>query len=168
MVRKGEEMKYLIYTDGSTRNNGKTNAVGGWAYVILTFNEQIPEYYGRDQNSGAELNTTNQRMELTAAINALKSLNEWHLVRDEDGVVVFSDSAYLINCYKQNWWVNWEKNGWKNSKKQPVANKDLWERLIPFFKDERIKWEKVKGHENDVWNCYVDNLAQNASAKYRR
>lgn len=154
---------YKIYTDGSTLSNGSTDAVGGWAFVLLTPDGEILSH-----NSGGEIGTTNQRMELTAAISALKSGYVAIGLKVGHEVELYSDSAYLINCYTQGWWKNWEKNGWKNSKREPVANQDLWEQLIPFFKNEQIKWIKVKGHLeqktfNGKWNDFVDKLAQKAS-----
>ena len=87
-----------------------------------------------------------------------------------DVVLVYSDSAYCINCYNQNWFRAWQQNGWKNSKKEPVANKELWEELIEFFDDVRFKFNKVKGHngkidENSKWNEFVDKLAVEAKSK---
>lgn len=160
-------MKYSIYTDGSTRANGSENAVGGWAYVIVNAGYDVMVA----GDHGAEKGTTNQRMELQAAINGLKEI-ESMLVFPEDSVVVYTDSAYLHNCYQQKWYVNWQKNGWKNAKKQPVANQDLWEQLVPYFERWEIDFAKVKGHANnstihEVWNNYVDTLAQNASSKLR-
>lgn len=151
--------KYIIYTDGSTRANGQADAVGGWAYAVLGAK------YGTltAADSGSEVGTTNQRMELTAAINALDYIAEDLCAFDE--VEVITDSAYLHNCYKQGWFRNWQMNGWKNSKKQDVANRDLWERLIPYFESSNITFTKTKGHADDRWNNYVDDLAQTASAK---
>lgn len=149
--------KYEIYTDGSTRKNGAKDAIGGWAYAIYRDGVLV------DHDSGVELNTTNQRMELTAAIKALCNSAEMTYVEGGD-CIVFSDSAYLVNCYQQQWWINWNKNGWINSKKQPVANRELWEQLIPDFKNPHITFKKVKGHADDMRNNFVDKLAQEASA----
>lgn len=151
--------KYIIYTDGSTRANGQVDAVGAWAYAILNGD------YGTliTADAQAEVGTTNQRMELAAALNALDSIADDLCPFDE--VEVITDSAYLHNCYKQGWFRNWQMNGWKNSKKQDVANRDLWERLIPYFESSNITFTKTKGHADDRWNNYVDDLAQTASAK---
>lgn len=148
-------MRYEIYTDGACRGNGKGNAIGGWGYIILRNNEVI------HKANGGEANTTNQRMELTAAIMACEKLMEI----DPFAIVkLYSDSAYMINCKKQNWYKSWERNGWKNSKKQPVANPDLWKRLIGYFDNEsQFEFIKVKGHagrtEQEKWNELVDKLA---------
>ena len=111
----------------------------------------------------AEVGTTNQRMELAAALNALKVV--WPMCEVFDDIEICTDSAYLHNCVTQKWYVNWQSNGWKNSKKQPVANQDLWEQLVPYFEMPNIKFTKVKGHADNVWNNYVDDLAQTASAR---
>ena len=106
-------MKFEIYTDGSTKNNGYANSVGGWGYVVLESAKPIIS------NSGAEIGTTNQRMELLAAINGIEKVMYDYAIPNLDKVIVYTDSAYLHNCYTQKWYVNWQKNGWKNAKKQP-------------------------------------------------
>lgn len=150
-------MIYKIYTDGSTRKNGSSDAIGAYGYVVLGENEQII-----GENSKIEECTTNQRVELLAAINGIKSII--NSIDKSDFIEVYSDSAYLCNCKHQCWYKNWLKNGWTNSKKQPVANKDLWEQLIPLFENEQINFVKVKGHAgrnyHEMWNEYVDNLVQ--------
>ena len=149
---------YEVYTDGAVSGNGKDNAPGGWAYIILKDGRLV------SQNSGGEKGTTNQRMELTAALKACEEIDAM------DGfatVKLYSDSAYLINCYKQNWWKNWRANGWKNSKKEPVANQDLWEKLIYFFmKAPGYDFIKVKGHAGNTYNEMVDDLAVAAKMRY--
>lgn len=157
-------MIYRIYSDGSTRGNGKENAVGGWAYMIVNENNEI--VYSK---WGAEVGTTNQRMELTAAIQGLDFALA-ALVAPGNRFQLYTDSAYLHNCYAQKWYINWEKNGWKNAKKQSVANEDLWEKLIPYFDAWGFDFFKVKGHtagvsDHEKWNNYVDNLAQSAAEK---
>ncbi len=149
-----------IYTDGATSDNGKADAVGGYAWAILDNEDNLLFY-----DSGCVKNATNNICELLAIINGCeKALT---IIKEFDSVIVYSDSAYCINCKKQNWYKNWQNNGWKNSKKQPVANQDLWERLIPFFEDTRFTFEKVKGHADDKtihskWNNFVDDLAVKA------
>ena len=145
---------YEVYTDGAVSGNGKDNAPGGWAYVILKDGRLV------SQNSGAEVGTTNQRMELTAMLRACEE------VEALDGfatVKVYSDSAYCVRCFRENWWKNWRCNGWKNSKKEPVANQDLWEKLIYFFmKAPGYDFIKVKGHADCVYNNLVDEMAVRA------
>lgn len=148
-------MSYAIYTDGAVSGNGKANARGGWAYLILHKETGSMIHCA----SGGELNTTNQRMELMACIKACQAAEQF----DSNGKVeIYSDSAYLINCDKAFWWKAWERNGWKNAKKQPVANQDLWEQLIPFFKNERFTFIKVKGHAGNRYNEQVDEMAVRA------
>ena len=153
-------MIFEIYCDGSTRNNGYENSVGGWGYVVLESGKEIIS------QSGSVIDgATNQRMELLAAIESIGFVMMNYAVPNVDKVVVYTDSAYLHNCYKQKWYVNWQKNGWKNAKKQPVANQDLWERLIKWFETPEITFEKTKGHAGVEWNEYVDTLAQTASQR---
>lgn len=151
-------MTFEVYTDGSTKNNGYENSVGGWGYTVSEGGRLIKSW------SGAEANTTNQRMELTAAIKALEYVMYEIAVPNLDRVIVYTDSAYLHNCYVQKWYVNWQKNGWKNAKKQPVANQDLWEELIRWFETPEVEFKKVKGHADNEKNNFVDNLAQSAAA----
>lgn len=150
-------MKYYIYTDGATSNNGRQNAKGGWAAILK--DEENQEYEIR---SGGEMPTTNQRMELTSAIEGLKMIPNLSF---GDEVVLYTDSAYLCNCYLNKWYVTWEQNGWKNSKKEPVANRDLWELLIPYFRNSQITISKVKGHAGNYYNELVDELAVNEREK---
>lgn len=152
-------MKFEIYCDGSTRNNGHANALGAWAYVVLNEGKKISE------DCQAVKGATNQQMELVAAAEALEHIFHEHIAIPFDSVVVYTDSAYLHNCYVQKWYKNWERNGWVNSKKQPVANKELWERLIRWFESPEVDFKKTKGHAGVEWNEYVDTLAQNASAR---
>lgn len=149
-------MVYKIYTDGSTKGNGQASNSGGWAYVITNNDIVIHKSFG---SAGG---TTNQKMELTACIRALEYYNE-HFVAPENKCSICSDSAYLINCYSQKWWINWEKNGWRNAKGEAVANKELWEQIIPYFRRSDCSFHKVKGHSNDRFNNFADKLAQAAA-----
>lgn len=110
--------------------------------------------------SGGEPATTNNRMEMLGVIRALEALKERCKVK------VHSDSAYVINCFRDRWYVRWERNGWKNSKKEPVENRDLWERMIELVGAHDVEWIKVKGHSGDHWNERCDELARVAAAKY--
>jgi ribonuclease HI len=136
-----------IYTDGACSGNP---GPGGWG-AVLFYGDKIKEI------SGAEEETTNQRMELTAVLEALKALK----VRDWN-VVVYSDSAYIVNAFRQDWIGKWTQNGWKNSKKEKVANQDLWKALLEQTQRNRVRIEKVKGHSGDRWNERCDELARNA------
>lgn len=149
-------MIYKIYTDGGCSGNGYSHAVGGWGYFIINEdNKSIGTGMGKETPS------TNQRMELLAAIKALEHY-KYHFMKEfpQDQVIVYSDSAYLINCVTQKWYINWQNNGWHNAKKEPVANQDLWEKLIPFFNDPLIQFKKVAGHSGNFWNEQVDQLTQ--------
>ena len=150
---------YKIYTDGATSNNGRSDAIGGYAWALINRDECVA--YAARKITPA----TNNICEMMAIIDAcekiLPSLSPF------DKVEIYSDSAYCINCYKQFWWKGWLLNNWVNSKREPVKNKELWERLIPFFQDARFQFVKVKGHngdkdENSKWNEYVDKLAVEA------
>lgn len=153
-------MKFTIYCDGSARNNGYENAVGAWAYIILNDkNEQIAA------EVEAVKGATNQQMELMAAAEALEYLFHNEICVPFDKIEVCTDSAYLHNCVKQKWYVNWQNNGWRNSKKEPVANKEFWERLIKYFEYPEVEFIKVKGHAGEEYNEQVDKMAQSASLK---
>jgi ribonuclease HI len=131
-----------VYTDGGCSGNP---GPGGWAWASSRINYDygyIPQ-------------TTNQRMELTAALKALESL-------DTPRLEVVSDSSYLVNCFKQKWYMNWQKNGWIGSSKKPVANRDIWEPLIDIAIRNVVQFTWVKGHSGHPMNDFVDELAVNA------
>lgn len=145
-----QEKEVEIYTDGACSGNP---GPGGWGVVLL--------YRGhRRELSGGEPHTTNQRMELTAAIEGLKALKHPCRVR------LYSDSAYLVNAFNQKWLERWEKNGWQTVKKTPVENRDLWEQLYALTKIHRVSWIKVPGHAGNKENEYCDKLANEAMARY--
>lgn len=136
-----------IYTDGACSGNP---GPGGWGAVLI-HGDRIKEI------SGAEMDTTNQRMEICAVLQALMALKVtgWQ-------VVVHSDSAYVVNAVQQGWLDKWQANGWRNSKKEPVANQDLWLSLLQLIKKNRVAFSKVAGHSGDVWNERCDQLARQA------
>lgn len=135
-----------IYTDGACSGNP---GPGGWG-AILMYEGHMKEI------SGAEPDTTNNRMELLAVIRALEML------KYPCRVTCYSDSAYLVNCFHKKWYVNWQRNGWKNSKGQPVENQDLWQRLLQLMEIHEVKYVKVKGHSDNEWNNRCDELARQA------
>jgi ribonuclease HI len=136
-----------IYTDGSSSNN-KT-LCGGWSAILL-FKDKEKRIY-----SGEPPEETNQTMEMTGVIKALEELRTTKIP-----VRIYSDSAYIVNCFKEKWYVNWKKNGWVNSQKKPVANRGLWERMIELYeKQQDIEFVKVKGHANNHYNEIADKLA---------
>ncbi len=133
-----------VYTDGACRGNPGR---GGWAWAVP----------GGRFSSGAEPATTNQRMEITAALEALRTLT----ADGASDVDVVSDSTYVVNCFKDRWWQGWQRRNWKNSQNKPVANRDLWEPLIELAvsSESNVTWRWVKGHSGDPWNDRVDELA---------
>ena len=123
-----------IYTDGACAGNQSEENLGGWGCVL--------EYAGREKElCGGEDNTTNNRMELKALIAALSALKEKGLK-----LRIYSDSSYLVNCFRKGWHLAWEKNGWKNSKKEPVENQDLWRDLLSLLSAHEYEIYLVKGH----------------------
>ena len=106
-------------------------------------------------------------MELRAALEGIK--NARHLANNSKDAVfeIYSDSAYLVNCYIQRWYKGWQQFGWYNSKNEPVKNQDLWEELIPCFENLHYSFIKIKGHSQDRWNDRVDKLAQAAAEQAR-
>lgn len=134
----------VVYTDGACRGNP---GPGGWGWVV-------PD--GPWAN-GFDPDTTNQRMELMAVLDALRTI--------EGPVEVVSDSTYVVNCFRDGWWKGWLKRGWKNSKKEPVANQDIWEPLIDLyrFREDELTFTWVKGHAGNEYNDIADRLAVEAS-----
>ncbi|MEX0768663.1 MAG: RNase H family protein [Microthrixaceae bacterium] len=128
----------VAYTDGACRGNP---GPGGWAWAIP---------HGA-WAAGYDPATTNQRMEILAAFQALQAI--------EGPVHIVSDSTYVVNCFRDEWWRGWQKRGWKNSKKEPVANRDLWEPFIELALDRQTTFDWVKGHSGDPMNDVVDRLA---------
>ena len=124
-----------IYTDGACAGNQNDTNLGGWGCVL--------EYNGTEKEMcGGEPDTTNNRMELTALIAALSALKEKGLVLN-----IFSDSSYLVNCFRNQWYAGWQKNGWKNSQKKTVENRDLWEALLNLLEGQTAAFYLVKGHQ---------------------
>lgn len=145
------KQKVVIYTDGACSGNP---GVGGWG-AVLFHGETMKEI------SGFADNTTNNQMELTAAIMALEKLK----VPCE--VELYSDSAYLINAFNEDWITSWQMNGFKNANKKPVANIELWQKLIKFNNTHKITWIKVKGHADNKYNNRCDELATGEIAKHQ-
>lgn len=138
---------YKVYTDGGCKSAG----LGAWAFAIVKDDTLL------EAHSGIVDKSTNNRMELTAIIEALKKFDPSSAV-----VEVLSDSAYCVNCFKQQWYVKWQRNGWVNSSKEPVLNKDLWEELLQKVESFKtpIVWTHVKGHSGNKWNEHVDGLCR--------
>lgn len=125
-----------IYTDGACSGNQNEINVGGWG-AILEYGEHMRELFG------GEKNTTNNRMEMTALLSAFEALT-----KDSLQIRVFSDSSYLMNCFREKWYENWYRNNWKTSKRTDVENRDLWEALFTFINKHSIHFYRVKGHVN--------------------
>jgi ribonuclease HI len=146
----------IIYCDGACSGNQSPNNVGGWG-AVLKYGDKLKEI------CGGERNTSNQRMELTACIRALETIKSRDIPID-----IYSDSAYLINCMHDRWYVKWQKNGWKNAKKQPVENKDLWKELLAELTKHSIRFHKVAGHAGVALNERADQLAQQGIEELQR
>lgn len=136
-----------IYTDGGCSGNQNSKNFGGWG-AILEYEQHEKEAYG------GEVNTTNNRMELTALAVSLEMLK-----RNNLNIRIFSDSSYLIRCMNEKWYQKWQQNGWKNSNKKPVENQDLWERIIKHLPNHNFEFYHVKGHVNlNSKNINTDSL----------
>ena len=135
--------KVILYTDGACSENP---GVGGWAFVLQYKNVQ-------KKVAGGELLTTNNRMELKAVIEGLKALKEGCEVE------VYSDSAYVVNAFQNNWIISWQLNNWKNSQKKEVLNRDLWEELLDLISKHKVTFFKVKGHQDNELNNLCDKMA---------
>ncbi|MBR0290187.1 MAG: ribonuclease HI [Selenomonadaceae bacterium] len=142
-----------IYTDGSCLGNP---GAGGWAAVI------VDEKNHREEIFGGEEHTTNNRMELTAAICALEKISAGEQVE------LFTDSNYLKNAFTNGWLVNWKRNGWKTATKNPVLNKDLWQKLDELISTHTVKFNWVKGHAGNIFNERCDELARTTAEKFQR
>ena len=141
-----EKKKVLLYTDGSCDTGTRR---GGWAYLLV--------YNGvRKQAAGFEADTTNNRMELSAAVKGLERLKE------RCCVTLTTDSQYLRRAFTDGWLENWQRNGWRTAAKQPVKNKDLWLELLTLSELHDLSWEWIKGHAGHAENELVDALALQA------
>lgn len=140
----------IIYTDGACSCNP---GPGGWGAVLM-----FKEY--QKQISGFENNTTNNRMEMLAVINALK------LLKEPCKVDLYSDSAYVVNAFLQNWVDDWQEKNWRTSGKKEVKNIELWKELLDLCKTHEITWHKVKGHADNEFNNLCDKLARGEVDKF--
>lgn len=151
------EDKIIIYTDGACSGNQHDENIGGYGAVLIYKDN-------RKEICGGEVNTTNNRMELKACIMALQALKKKNIP-----IEIHTDSAYLCNCFNQKWYVKWQKNGWINSKKEPVENKDLWSELIDLVNSfNSINFIKVKGHSGIELNELADALANKGMAEVKK
>ncbi|HAE36984.1 MAG: Ribonuclease H [Candidatus Nomurabacteria bacterium GW2011_GWF2_35_66] len=159
-----------IYTDGSSLGNP---GPGGWGVVILISNQNNNELKVESEKlkvielGGGEKNTTNNRMELQAVIEALKYIcTRQDLVQSE--VTIHADSAYVLGGVT-TWIHGWEKNGWKTANKKPVMNQELWKELIGYVREfkGKINWQKVKGHSGHVYNDKADEIATSYASRQK-
>ncbi|MGI9031415.1 MAG: ribonuclease H family protein [Ilumatobacteraceae bacterium] len=134
--------RIVVFSDGACSGNP---GPGGWAWAVSPG--------GVPAGSGGERMTTNQRMEITAVLEALRALVA------EGPVMVVSDSTYVVNCFRDKWYVRWQANGWRNAQRKPVANVDLWEPLVELVVNNDVALRWVKGHSADPMNDLVDALA---------
>ena len=135
-----------IYTDGACSGNP---GPGGWGAILMYKNN-------KKEISGGKKDTTNNIMELTAVIEALK------LLKFPCKVNLYSDSAYVVNAFVQKWIAGWQKNNWKTSDKKDVKNKELWQELLELTKMHDVNFIKVKGHADNEYNNRCDELARKA------
>ena len=140
-------MGVIIYTDGACKGNP---GPGGWG-ALLRAGAHEKELFG------GEAHTTNNRMELTAVIEAFRALK-----RDGLTVRVFTDSSYVANCFLQKWYIGWQRKGWIISQKTPVENRDLWETLLSLVDRHEVRFYRVKGHVN------LDHPSTNVAAHYQK
>lgn len=143
--------KVNLYTDGACSGNP---GPGGWG-VILEYGTAQKEL------SGGEANTTNNRMELTAAITGLEALKE------PCEVTLYTDSKYVADGIDKGWAVSWKRRGWKKADNKPALNPDLWERLLTLLEKHSVKIVWVKGHDGHEYNERCDKLAVAAAEKYK-
>lgn len=136
----------IIYTDGACSGNP---GPGGWGSILM--------YKGaKKEISGGCKDTTNNIMEITAVLEALK------LLKFPCSVKIYSDSAYVVNCFNQGWIYNWIKKGWKTAGNDPVKNKELWQELYDLTKIHKVEFIKVKGHSDNEFNNRCDEMARDA------
>jgi len=139
--------KIIIFCDGACSGNQFQTNKGGWG-AVLKYKDHSREIFG------GEKNTTNQKMELTACIRALEEIKTKNIP-----IEIYTDSAYLVNCMNQRWHEKWQRNGWKNSKKEAVANRNLWIRLLALTDELNVLFHKVSGHSGVALNELADRLA---------
>lgn len=147
-----------IYTDGACKNNAKGKGSGGWACVAIkpVKGQDMEEVFRR---SGSRDGTTNQVMEIVAVAEAFESIGDYQ------GIInLYSDSAYVINCLNDRWYDKWRANGWKNSKKKPVENREDWERLLDAVDKYSVNFYHI-GRNSTRYITEMDALAKDASKK---
>ena len=144
--------KVILSTDGACSGNP---GPGGWGCLLM---------YGKHKKElcGGEPSTTNNRMEIQAALSAL------NILKEPCQTEVYTDSAYLCNAVEKGWLNRWQRNGWKTASKGSVENQDLWKELLTLMNIHQVTFHKVKGHADNVYNNRCDELARNAIQELRR
>lgn len=151
MSAKRSKDEIIIYTDGACSGNP---GPGGWGALLI--------WNGKEKElSGSARDSTNNRMEMRAVIEALNALKRPCHAK------IHSDSALIVNAFNKGWINSWQKKGWKKSDKKPVENQDLWKEMLLAMNDHKVSWIKVKGHSDNELNNRVDRLAVEASQKYQ-
>lgn len=143
--------RVTLYTDGACSGNP---GVGGWGAVLICGESEL-------KISGGEAETTNNRMELQAVIEGLERL------KYPCRVDVYSDSAYVVNAFVQNWIDGWERGNWRKADKKPVLNAELWQKLLRLTRVHEVTFHKVKGHADNELNNLCDELARGAIEKFK-
>ncbi len=151
-MSESDRKTVIVFTDGACSGNP---GPGGWG-ALLQWNGQEKEI------AGGAPDTTNNRMEMRAVIEALNALNQPCHVK------IHSDSALIVNAFKQGWIDGWLRRDWKKANKKPVENRDLWEEMLTAMKPHDVEWIKVKGHSDNERNNRVDRLAVEASGKFQQ
>ncbi len=145
-------MDVTVYTDGACSGNP---GPGGWAAILIAGEHQ-------KEISGFAPETTNNRMEITAVLEALRALTRPSTVR------VHSDSSYVVNAFRKRWLDNWQRNGWRTSTGKPVENQDLWQALLAVASQHKVNFEWVEGHASDRLNNRCDEMAREAIRQHAR
>lgn len=146
--------KVTIYTDGASRGNGKKDAIGAYGAMLLCDGH-------KKEISKAFKGVTNNAMELTAVIEALKCL------KFKCSVIIFTDSTYISNAINKNWLKNWIANGWKTKSKKSVSNKELWVELVNLLETHNVEFKWVKGHSDNEGNARADELCNIAMDNFK-
>jgi ribonuclease HI len=155
-----KNMLIEVYTDGACTQGAFMPWPGGYAAIILINGEPV------NSIQNGKFHTTNNEMELMAFLAGLELANNERIYNDfHYDIIIYTDSAYIYNCFKQKWYEKWINNGWITSDKQPVKNQDLWMKIINLFYKLNIKIEKVKAHKDNKYNNYVDQLAVEAKER---
>ncbi len=151
MAGEGADLSVELYADGACSGNP---GPGGWGTILRCREQNLIK-----RMSGAEKNTTNNRMELTAVIEGLKAL------KVPCRVVITTDSRYVVDAFEKGWLRNWQKNGWRTASKQPVKNEDLWRALMDAMAPHQVRWQWIRGHAGHPENEMADQLAVAARLK---